>query len=137
MSEQQFTVRSSPRRRAKFLIGGAVVAATVVGLVVWAMARPGSQADYLTASEVVAAGPFERDHRLNGTVVPGSIDQTGLTTTFVVTDGDAEVEVTTDTPLPDAFRDRTEVVALGTFDGSAFTAHEVLAKCPSKFKARA
>lgn len=137
MSEDKQTLRPSPRRRAKFLIGGAVVAATLAGLVVWAMARPGSTAYYLTASEVLAEGPFQRDHRLNGTVVPGSIDSRGLTTSFVVTDGDAEVEVTTDTPLPDAFRDRSEVVALGTFDGSSFTAHQVLAKCPSKFKARA
>jgi cytochrome c-type biogenesis protein CcmE len=55
----------------------------------------------------------------------------------VVTDGAADVEITTDSPLPDAFRDRSEVVAMGTFDGDTFDAHQVLAKCPSKFKARA
>jgi cytochrome c-type biogenesis protein CcmE len=129
--------RSSPKRRAKFAVGGSIIFLTLVGLVVWATLRPGSTVFYMTASEVVAAGSFERDHRLNGTVLPGSIEQDGLTTTFVVTDGATEVEVMTEAPLPDAFKDRSEVVALGTFDGDAFSAHQVLAKCPSKFKARA
>jgi cytochrome c-type biogenesis protein CcmE len=136
MSED-LTPEGSPQRRAKFAIGGLVIFLTLVGLVVWSMTRPGSTAFYMTASEVVAAGAFERDHRLNGTVIPGSIERDGLTTTFVVTDGAADVEITTDSPLPDAFRDRSEVVAMGTFDGDTFDAHQVLAKCPSKFKARA
>lgn len=136
MSEQ-IIPPSSPKRRAKFAIGGLTILVTIVGLVVWAMARPGSTAFYMTPSEVVAAGSFERDHRLNGTVSPGSIHRDGLATSFLVTDGATEVEVTTDAPLPDAFRDRSEIVALGTFDGEQFRAHQVLAKCPSKFKARA
>jgi len=129
--------RSSPKRRAKFAVGGAIIFVTLVGLVAWATLRPGSTVFYMTASEVLAAGSFERDHRLNGTVIPGSIERDGLLTTFMVTDGEADVPVTTEAPLPDAFRDRSEVVALGTFDGDAFSAHQVLAKCPSKFKARA
>jgi cytochrome c-type biogenesis protein CcmE len=129
--------RSSPKRRAKFAVGGSIIFLTLVGLVVWATLRPGSTVFYMTPSEVLAAGSFERDHRLNGTVIPGSIEQEGLRTTFAVTDGASNVTVTTDAPLPDAFKDRSEVVALGTFDGDAFSAHQVLAKCPSKFKARA
>jgi cytochrome c-type biogenesis protein CcmE len=49
------------------------------------------------------------------------------------------VRIVTDSPLPDAFysKDLVEVVALGTYDGRLFTATDVLAKCPSKFKAKA
>jgi cytochrome c-type biogenesis protein CcmE len=43
--------------------------------------------------------------------------------------------VTTDQPLPDAFKDRSEVVARGSYNGDVFRASQVLAKCPSKFKA--
>ena len=129
----------TPKRRTKFAVGALVVIATLAGLVVWAMTRPGSTAFYLTPTEVQALGPGQiaHDYRVNGTVVPGSIERDGLETTFLVTDGSSEIEVLTTAPLPDTFRSRSEVVAKGSFDGDAFAAQEVLAKCPSKFKAKA
>jgi cytochrome c-type biogenesis protein CcmE len=125
----------------KFLIGGVVIAATIIGLVGWAMSRPGSTAFYLTTSEVVERGPTSGAdaYRINGNVVPGTVDAQGLQTTFAITDGATDVTVHTDKPLPDAFKDdaNTEIVALGSFNGTIFSASEVLAKCPSKFKAKA
>jgi cytochrome c-type biogenesis protein CcmE len=124
----------------KFLIGGVVIAATIIGLVGWAMSRPGSTAFYLTTSEVVERGPTSGAdaYRINGNVVPGTVDARGLETTFAITDGATDVIVHTDKPLPDAFKDdaNTEIVALGSFNGTIFSASEVLAKCPSKFKAK-
>lgn len=133
------------RRRSKFLVGGAVIVATLAGLVVWAMARPGSTAFYLSPTELAAQNSTANtaqiasntDVRLNGTVVPGSIERNGLATRFLVTDGTTEIPVATDRPLPDAFMDRSEVVALGSMDQDTFVASDVFAKCPSKFKARA
>ena len=81
--------------------------------------------------------PADEGYRLNGTVVPGSIEQDGLTTSFTVTDGSTDIDVVTEVAVPDTFKDRSEVVARGSFDGETFRAFEVLAKCPSKFKARA
>ena len=129
----------SPKRRAKFLVGAVVVVFAVLGLVGWAMSRPGSQAYYITPSEAQALGPSEGAgvFRLNGDVVPGSIERDGLDTSFVVTDGSSEIRVLTDSVLPDTFRDRAEVVARGAFEGDVFVADQVLAKCPSKFKAKA
>jgi cytochrome c-type biogenesis protein CcmE len=128
------------KRSAKFLIGGAIIAVTILGLVGWAMSRPGSTAFYLTTSEVVERGPSSgaQAYRVNGNVVPGTVERDGLNTTFSITDGSTELTVETDRPLPDAFRDDadTEIVALGSFNGDAFSAGEVLAKCPSKFKAK-
>jgi cytochrome c-type biogenesis protein CcmE len=134
-------IKAEPTRslgRAKFRIGGAVVALAVIGLVVWALARPGSTAFYLTTSEMIARGPttISEGYRVNGNVVPGSIEQQGLETTFTVTDGKTEMPVLTDRPLPDTFKDGSEVVVKGSFDGQQFVATEVLAKCPSKFKAK-
>jgi cytochrome c-type biogenesis protein CcmE len=127
------------RTSAKFLVGGTVIALTIVGLVGWAMSRPGSTAFYLTTSEVVERGPTAgaAAYRINGNVVSGTVERNGLETTFAITDGETDVTVHTDKPLPDAFRDdpAPEIVALGSFDGRTFTASEVLAKCPSKFKA--
>lgn len=128
-----------PKRRAKFAIGGVAVFVVLLGLVVWATTRPGATSFYMSTSEVMAAGPGELDgsYRVNGKVVPGTIEQDGLLTTFTISDGTTELVVATDRPLPDTFRPRSDVIAKGHFDGEMFTADEVLAKCPSKFKARA
>lgn len=137
MEEPSPQTQTSPKRRAKFLIGGTAIVFTVVGLVVWGLNRPGSTAFYMTTSEVVAAAATAGEYRVNGTVVPGTIETDGLVTTFQITDGGTAIEVTTDQPLPDAFQPRSEVIALGTYEGGRLVAGEVLAKCPSKFKAKA
>lgn len=131
---------SPNKRRAKFIVGGAIVALTLVALTVWAMARPGSTAFYKTTSELVAMGPSAASaegFRVNGNVVPDTIERDGLSTTFRITDGSSEVTIVTDQALPDTFREYSDVIAEGSFDGSTFTARQVSAKCPSKFKAKA
>ena len=139
MSESPPVVaRPEGARRAKVLIGGGIVVLVLVGLVTWAMGREGSTAFYLTVSEVTARGEGAGAAvRVNGTVVPGSIDTQGLRTDFRITDGTQEMSVTTESPMPDTFRDHSEVVALGRYESSSFLATQVLAKCPSKFKAKA
>ena len=135
----------SRKRRAKFALGGLAVVAVVVGLVVWAMARPGSTAFYLTVSEVVADGTASaEDFRVNGYVVPGSLERDGTTTSFAITDGTSELQIVTEETLPDAFHtayrndpSAVEIIAQGNYDGQTFAASQVLAKCPSKFKAKA
>ncbi|HVF54271.1 MAG TPA: cytochrome c maturation protein CcmE [Actinomycetota bacterium] len=138
MDDNTMAVPPAQPNRRKFLIGGAVIALTLVGLVGWAMGRPGSTSFYYTTSEVLALGaaPASTDLRVSGKVVDGSIERDGLTSTFDLTDGRSVVTVTTDQPLPDTLKNGSDVVARGAFDGDSFTASEVLAKCPSKFKAK-
>ncbi|MDQ3878530.1 MAG: cytochrome c maturation protein CcmE [Actinomycetota bacterium] len=125
-----------PKRRAKFVIGGAVIAFVLIGLMAWAMARPGSTSYYLTTSELVRKGPTASgsEIKVSGSVIDGTIVRAGLTTTFAITDGKARVIVKTRQPLPSAFKPGANVVARGTFDGRTVHASEVLAKCPSKFQ---
>lgn len=125
-----------PKRRAKFLIGGTVIVFVLGGLMAWAMARPGSTSFYLTTSELLHRGatPQGAEDRVNGKVVDGSIQKSGLTSHFTITDGKSTVAVETRQPLPSAFKAGISVVARGTFDGQTFTASEVLAKCPSRFQ---
>jgi cytochrome c-type biogenesis protein CcmE len=128
----------SLKRRAKFVIGAVVVAIAMVSLVGWAMSRPEATAYYVTVGELRSGdgpGTSERALRVNGTVVPGSIRRDGLATTFAIAEGGSEITVRTRAPLPDAFKAGSEVVARGTLDGGELAASEVLAKCPSKFKA--
>ena len=127
----------SPKPRAKFLFGGAIVLLALLGLVGWAMNRPQATAFYLDVGEIQAMGstPTGEEVRVNGKVVSGSIAREGLQTTFAIADGGREIVVSTDQPLPDAFRNASEVVARGSYDGEVFRASQVLAKCPSKFEA--
>ena len=127
----------SPQRRAKFIIGGALIVVVLIGLIVWAMTRPGATPFYYTTTEVLAAAGADDPLRVNGVVVAGSIEREGVTSTFTITDGETAIDVVTDQPLPDTLKDGSEVVALGRFDGSTLIASQVLAKCPSKFKAKA
>ncbi|MDQ3957174.1 MAG: cytochrome c maturation protein CcmE [Actinomycetota bacterium] len=137
---------ASPKRRAKFVAGGGIIAVALGGLVVWAMARPNATSFYYTTSELQAQSlaASSSEYRVNGNVVPDSVVRDGLATTFDITDGATPVTVTTTDALPDAFwtamaadSSRVEVVAQGSYDGSVFTASKVLAKCPSKFQAEA
>lgn len=130
---------SSSKRRAKFALGGFAVVVILIGLVVWATTRQGSISFYMTPTELLAAGDAQPSdsYRVNGEVVPGSISKDGLSTSFTISDGTTEIDVVTDRPLPDTFMERSDVVARGNYDGAVFTADEVLAKCPSKFKAKA
>jgi cytochrome c-type biogenesis protein CcmE len=140
------STRPTPARRNKFLIGGGVVFLTLCGLVVWAMGRPGSTSFFYTPTEVLALGVDAPtgEYRVNGKVLPNTVEREGLTTRFAIHDGSTEMNVTTDSALPDAFwtamandSSEVEVVARGRYDGDVFDASQVLAKCPSKFKAKA
>lgn len=133
-------------RRLKFTIGGAVVAVAILGLISWAMGRPGSTSFYMTIAELEAEGPsgVAGAYRVNGNVVPGSLEQQGIQTSFAISDGGGRLDITTRQPLPDAFSTAyendpaaVEVVAEGRYDGQKLTATKVLAKCPSKFKTQA
>jgi cytochrome c-type biogenesis protein CcmE len=143
--DQPLATPVNAARRLKLILGGAVVAATVFTLVAWAMSRPGSTSFYMTVAELEAAGPSAtRDYRVNGNVVPGSLARSGIQTKFAISDGDGRLTVVTEQPLPDAFQtgyqndpSAVEVVAEGRYDGRSLAATKVLAKCPSKFKAKA
>jgi cytochrome c-type biogenesis protein CcmE len=125
------------KRRSKFVAGGIVIAGALLALIGWAMARPQATALYVTVGELQAMGgtPEDRALRVNGKVVPGTITRRGLRTSFVIAHSGDRLRVRTAQPLPDAFRSGSEVVARGHYDGQSFAALEVLAKCPSKFKA--
>ena len=117
---------------------------SLVVLVVWAMGRVGSVSFFYTPTEVLALGAdAPEEYRVNGKVIPDTVERYDLRTTFTISDGRSDLRVTTLEPLPDAFwtamandSSEVEVVARGSYDGDLFSASQVLAKCPSKFKAR-
>lgn len=122
--------------RARFAIAATVVVGSMAGLIGWALSA--SPVYYRTPSELTSDQPGANEKvRLFGKVLEGSVDKSGTTTTFGVTDGDQTVRVTTADLLPDTFGPGVEVVAEGSMTQPGnFSATTVLAKCPSKFKAK-
>ena len=80
----------------------------------------------MTASKPPAAG---QQIRLGGLVETGTVEKSGETVAFSVTDLTNAVKVTYRGLLPDLFREGQGVVVEGAFDGSGqFVARQVLAK---------
>ena len=78
--------------------------------------------------------------QLHGYVVPGSIkkrmnhDVQKLEYKFQIENCGSIAEAYFAGVVPDTFKDGAEVVLKGQLHGEQFTAHEVMAKCPSKYQ---
>jgi len=127
------------RRRLKFVLLGLGFALSLTILIVAGINRPGGMVYYLTVSEFLAEDRHgDGDHRVNGKVEAGSIERLpgGMDLRFTVTDGSATLPVTYHGVIPDTFVDEAAVVVEGRLEANGtFVAHQLLAKCPSKYEA--
>ena len=115
-----------------------VALVAIIGAAVLALSALKDQAAFFYApGDVKKDGlPLGRAVRLGGMVEGGSIKRQpdGVTINFTVTDGQATVPVAFRGITPDLFREKSGVVAEGSFnpDGS-FTATNLLAKHDEKY----
>ncbi len=121
-----------PKRQQRLLIVIAVVvlSSTAIGLVAWALSG-NINLFYPPADVVAGLAPTDRTIRVGGMVVEGSVERSGsdLTTSFRVTDYEAEVTITYAGILPDLFAEGEGVVAAGQLGADGvLVASEVLAK---------
>jgi len=119
------------QRRMTFLATGFACLAIATALVL--VALEDKVTFFYSPSDLVAEQvDAETRIRLGGLVVEGSIVKLddGITTTFILTDGAAEVPVSFTGVLPDLFREGQGIIANGTLPvaGGPFIADEVLAK---------
>lgn len=122
--------------RARLWIALAGVAGVVlIGFVAVPTLR-GSLTYYREPHEI--AGHAQGDHqvRLGGRVVPGSLEQRGSGVQFVLTDGRARVTVRSSTEPPGTFREGQDAVVQGTYDGTLFTAAQVIVKHSNVYRAK-
>ncbi len=120
------------------MVLGAGVLVSMTFLVIVGMNRPGGMVYYLSVSEfMLQPDPTDGDFRINGTVTTGSIERlpTGMDVRFELTDGETAIPVAYHGIIPDTFVDEAAVVVEGSLqtDGT-FVAHNLLAKCPSKYE---
>jgi cytochrome c-type biogenesis protein CcmE len=85
---------------------------------------------FLSPTQIAEKQPSEGQQiRLGGLVETGSVEKSGETVVFSVTDLSNNVKVSYRGLLPDLFREGQGVVVEGAFDGAGqFVAREVLAK---------
>jgi len=86
---------------------------------------------YFSTSDVVQGkAPSERNFRMGGLVLNGSVQRASdsLTVSFRLTDMAQEVPVVYEGILPDLFREGQGVIVTGRMQGNCFIAEEVLAK---------
>jgi cytochrome c-type biogenesis protein CcmE len=127
----------APRRRAKWVVGIALIVIGIGGLAAWAIASPGAVSYYATPSEISVQGQkaMGRQLRVGGRVADGSLERRGGSVRFTVSDGHNSVPVTYRGDVPDTLKPGTDVIAEGMLQpGGTLVASRVLAKCSSKFE---
>ena len=112
--------------------------AAVLGAVLLAMWGLKDRAAYFYTPPDVVAGKARAGEamRIGGMVETGSVkrDSDGVTTRFIVEDGDARVPVTYRGILPDLFREGSGVVAEGRLAADrSFVADNILAKHDERY----
>ena len=115
-------------KRAAIVVG--VLAAVGVAVALVLNAFNSNLVFFYTPSQVAAKdAPIGRTFRIGGLVQAGSLERTGVTVNFLVTDTAKTIPVRYRGVLPDLFKEGKGVVAQGKLgpDG-VFVASEVLAK---------
>jgi len=126
-----------PTRKRKIrlvvLLSVAVLLATALVYVSFDTGR-----SQLLPSEALEQRPSDA-FELGGTVVVGSVEETGDELRFAIKDpnGPAQIPVEYSGSVPDPFREGREVLVDGTLEGGRFVGepNTMTTKCPSKFKA--
>jgi cytochrome c-type biogenesis protein CcmE len=127
------------QQTSKYLKFGGAIALIVValGYLAWTAVEE-SKSYYVTIKQLHEMGDksYDRNLRVAGNVVPGSIRQVGTNADFMLTENGETLRVAYkgSEPPPDTFKDNSQALALGRFgkDG-VFHATELQAKCASKY----
>jgi cytochrome c-type biogenesis protein CcmE len=119
----------TPRRKRLAIIGGLLVGAAAIAVLVLNAFRSNLVFFYSPTQVAAHEAPRGRTFRIGGMVVKGSLQRDGLDCRFTVTDFAQSMAVHYRGLLPDLFKEGKGVVAQGRLGGDGvFDAQEVLAK---------
>lgn len=122
-------------RKAKVALGIVIIAGAMIYWIMQGVS--GNEVYYLTVSELGAKQAMLTNQRvkMGGIVKAGSINQiTPLKAEFQIAQDDKSVPVYYEGTLPDMFKDDSEVIVEGTYDGTRIIADNLIAKCASKYE---
>ena len=130
--------QQAANKNLKFIIGGVLVIALIITLIVQATVSTGAY--YLTVTELAEKTPgiVGERVRVSGTVVDGSEDWNPqeITLRFAISDEDgAQLPIVFYGPRPDNFQRAASAIVEGELlaDGT-FQAETLLLKCPSRYE---
>ena len=125
-------------KRRKFIIGGFIIFLAIGYLAYTGFAS--SATYYYTVGELLGLGSsvYDENVRVNGQVVPGSVEQesqgTILRFTIVDIEGEDSLPVVYQGVVPDTFKTGNEIVVEGYLNSTGlFEAHTLMPKCASKY----
>lgn len=126
-------------KKLKYIVGISIIIICIVLLAIRGFKK--SQVFYLTVSEALEQDTTINQNalRVNGMVVPGSIDYVpeNLTLKFTISDNKRSLAIIFNGAKPDLLIDDKEVVVEGTLGaGGVFKATKIITKCPSKYQSR-
>lgn len=126
------------KKQIKFTAGSLVIVATIIYLIYTGISQ--TSVYFFTVSELIDKKDtiFDEGVRVNGTVVPGSInkDNSNLKVNFKITDSKKNLLVLYEGIIPDMFKENIDVVVEGTVDQNGnLNANILLTSCPSKYEA--
>ncbi|MDR7483944.1 MAG: cytochrome c maturation protein CcmE [Armatimonadota bacterium] len=123
----------SPTKR-KLLVGSLVIVAAL-GFVAYQGVRS-SMVYYLTPTEFKNRPDLAHQKiRMAGEVVPGSVQRSGGTVRFTITDGTTPYAVSYEGPLPDLFAEGRQVLVEGRLDRQGMlVASQVISTHPSEYR---
>lgn len=127
------TSRAATRQRRRLLLVGAVIAAAFVFLVVKGL---GSSLDYFeTVDQAISqkAALGTKTIRLEGLVVPGTVQKTRDGVNFVAAGTHDRIAVTNTGNPPQLFQPDIPVVVVGHFDGSTFVSSQIIVDHTSQY----
>lgn len=135
-------------KQLKFLVGSVAIIAALIFFGYQGFTE--SMSYFQTVPELYASGQkaYERNLKVQGEVVPGSIVKNGKDVTFVIgpkdfkTPGDFVVGPHNETlrihyvgPIPDQFRDYASAIVTGKMgDNGVFEGTNIQAQCASKYE---
>lgn len=124
------------RKKLQVIIGGIIILSGIAGLIVYSFNQ--SLVYDHSVAEYLADRSLQRTIcRIFGKVKGDSIQRAsgGIGVRFEVTDGMRSVPVVFAKEVPDTFKENGDVVVEGRLDDNGvFLAHNLLAKCPSKYE---
>ncbi len=123
-------------KRRKFLIGGVIVFLAIVFLSY--MGLQSAATYFYTVSELKEQGSsiYGENVRVNGQIVPGSVEQEaqGTILRFTIVEGEENLPVVYQGVVPDTFQVGGDIVIEGSIDGGGiFQATILMPKCPSRY----
>ena len=125
-------------RQQRMLAVGLAIAGLAIAATLTLQAFRNNMMFFVNVSDVVSgAYPADRNFRIGGLVVAGSVEREegSLDIRFRVTDLKCELPVVYTGVLPDLFREGQGVVAHGRMQADVFVADEVLAKHDENYTA--